>query len=493
MRPSAKTFHKLFLFFFFIFLANITYAQSRNAHIDSLNKVLWETPDLDLALKLEKVIQKEAKELRYYPGILDCAIKITIKLQAAGRYGVALKKLEEIEGLLEKYGIDDDKFSVYFSKAMVYWQIGFYNEANTFYDRAMIYALKEPNIDDRYHRIGEVFLGKAMNFKSSKSAPSDTIEYYLKKSLSVKKQIREDSRFRRGLVNPAHYLCLFYITEKKLDSAKKYLDFALGFKLDSEGNDDFRIMERNYFQGMFYVASGEYQKSLPLLEKAMEYARTLKANYRVRDIAEQLSKAFGGISNHQEEKKWLKIYTKANDSIGMVEKQTTNEALEYLKPTIAKVQKNNSHTGRLWTVLMVSVILVIGIVVFFLRKSKNKNADHMALTEKVRILSENMHAPEKRTEELKRLTEMAMSNDPVFFTRYNEFDPMFRKNLLKIEPSVTAADLEFCAYIKLNFDTKEIARYCKLSVRAVESKKSRLRKKLGISSSTDLNLWMSQL
>lgn len=88
---------------------------------------------------------------------------------------------------------------------------------------------------------------------------------------------------------------------------------------------------------------------------------------------------------------------------------------------------------------------------------------------------------------------MAMSNDPVFFTRYNEFDPMFRKNLLKIEPSVTAADLEFCAYIKLNFDTKEIARYCKLSVRAVESKKSRLRKKLGISSSTDLNLWMSQL
>ncbi|KFF75697.1 hypothetical protein HX13_06345 [Chryseobacterium sp. P1-3] len=43
--------------------------------------------------------------------------------------------------------------------------------------------------------------------------------------------------------------------------------------------------------------------------------------------------------------------------------------------------------------------------------------------------------------------------------------------MTKENPALTANDILFCAYIKLNFSNKEIAEYAHLSIRTVESKK----------------------
>lgn len=493
MISARLTFKKTSLFVIFLIFSTIGYAQQRNPHIDSLNNILGQTADLDLALNLEKVIQKEARASHYYFGILDGTIKIVMKLQDAGRYGLMLKKLDEIEDVLVKHGSDDDKYCVYYLRGVVYSKIGFYDQANIFYDKAMIYAVKERDINQRHYQLGEVFLAKALNFRDSKIAPSDTVKYYLLKNLNQKRQIDKNVVFHDGLVSAGFYLCQFYIKLNQLDSAKKYLDVALEVKLQPGARHASRITDSYYFQGMFYLAKGEAQKSLTFLNKAIERAHTFKASYRIRDISLKLSEAYAVTHNSAEEKKWLKEYTRTNDSITRVEKQTTNNALEYLKPEVEKDKKTSgSNNTLLWGILF-GALMIVGVVVFYIRKSKKVQTPDTGLPEKIRVWSEDQNAPEKRIEELKQVTEMAMSNDPAFFTKYNEYDPSFRENLLKIAPGITASDLEFCAYIKLNFDTKEIARYSKLSVRAVESKKSRLRKKLDISSGADLNLWMSKL
>ena len=76
---------------------------------------------------------------------------------------------------------------------------------------------------------------------------------------------------------------------------------------------------------------------------------------------------------------------------------------------------------------------------------------------------------------------------------FNKFDPLFSDKILDIAPTMVASELEFCALLRLNFETKEIARYTGFSVRAVESKKYRIRKKLKVSSDIDLNIWMTKL
>lgn len=91
---------------------------------------------------------------------------------------------------------------------------------------------------------------------------------------------------------------------------------------------------------------------------------------------------------------------------------------------------------------------------------------------------------------LKELIELAQSRDPSFMKKFKETEATFIEELLRISPQLLPAELEFCAYIRLNFDTKEIARTCRLSVRAVESRKYRLRKKLGIDGETNMHNWM---
>lgn len=57
-------------------------------------------------------------------------------------------------------------------------------------------------------------------------------------------------------------------------------------------------------------------------------------------------------------------------------------------------------------------------------------------------------------------------------------------------PKLVAKEIEICAMLVLNFETKEIARFTNSTTRSVESRKYRIRKKLQLSSSEDLTLWM---
>lgn len=106
------------------------------------------------------------------------------------------------------------------------------------------------------------------------------------------------------------------------------------------------------------------------------------------------------------------------------------------------------------------------------------------------VISYNVLHLEDNAEKLKEVIRLALSNDDAFFVKFNELDADFRKGLLKLAPDLVSTELEFCALLKLNFDTKEIARFTDISVRAVEAKKYRIRKKLNIGSREDINIFM---
>ncbi len=62
----------------------------------------------------------------------------------------------------------------------------------------------------------------------------------------------------------------------------------------------------------------------------------------------------------------------------------------------------------------------------------------------------------------------------------------FFRHLREKYPMLTATDLKFCAYLRLNLNTKEIADLTGLSVRGVEGARYRLRKKLQLKENDDL-------
>lgn len=66
----------------------------------------------------------------------------------------------------------------------------------------------------------------------------------------------------------------------------------------------------------------------------------------------------------------------------------------------------------------------------------------------------------------------------IFKEAFNNADNDFLKKIKQAHPSLTPNDLRLCAYLRLNLSSKEIAPLLNISVRSVEVKRYRLRKKM---------------
>ncbi len=74
----------------------------------------------------------------------------------------------------------------------------------------------------------------------------------------------------------------------------------------------------------------------------------------------------------------------------------------------------------------------------------------------------------------------------LFEAAFNEVHDDFFKRLMSAYPDLTPGDLRLAAYLKLNLSSKEIAPLLNISVRGVENKRYRLRRKLGLSEEENL-------
>jgi DNA-binding CsgD family transcriptional regulator len=74
-----------------------------------------------------------------------------------------------------------------------------------------------------------------------------------------------------------------------------------------------------------------------------------------------------------------------------------------------------------------------------------------------------------------------------FEEAFNNADKGFLQNIREKHPDLTPSDLRLCAYLRLNLSSKEIAPLLNISLRSVEVKRYRLRKKLKLSHEESLS------
>lgn len=97
--------------------------------------------------------------------------------------------------------------------------------------------------------------------------------------------------------------------------------------------------------------------------------------------------------------------------------------------------------------------------------------------------------PDKYYNKLIKLIEDGIEDEhewEIFEQLYNEAHGNFFKRLKEEYPQLTPSDLRLCAYLRMNLSSKEIAPLLNISVRGVEERRYRLRKRLDLS--TDQNL-----
>ncbi|MFZ1735333.1 MAG: LuxR C-terminal-related transcriptional regulator, partial [Candidatus Moraniibacteriota bacterium] len=102
----------------------------------------------------------------------------------------------------------------------------------------------------------------------------------------------------------------------------------------------------------------------------------------------------------------------------------------------------------------------------------------------------------KWQQKIMHLIDQNLSSDEeweIFEQNFAEVHEEFLNNLSILHADLTSGELKLAAYIRMDLSSKEIAPLLNISLRSVENKRYRLRKKLGLEHDDNLSSYLLKL
>jgi len=478
-----------------LILAGIqSYAQQYSKkQIDSILDSVSYTYNLELSIKMAVKAYDAAKAINYEEGMVRALLSRAAKYANASHFEEAFKAAVAAESATVKLNNPRYLAVLGVAKGRSYARLGFHKEAEETLLGAIPIAQNIADADQRHNRLGNIYDILAEN--------QQLLKQYAKalplrqKAYAEYAKIRNKRKFPNIASLPLCNLADNFLTLKQLDSAEFY--FKKATIVAKQYNENFIKAAAFNALGDLYYQQKKYRAAEISYKSAFDAFAELKDARMLKNACVGLSKVYTALNEKTKAEKYLKRSVELTDSVANVEKAAIKTPLDYIvKQEEEQLAKHRSRNFRI--ILLISLLLIIAMCVIFFSRYKFKkklqiNSEKVDELMKRIKLNDDDYRSASKAEELKEIVQMAVSNHPAFIAKYNEFDPEFSKKLFNIAPSLVAAEVEFCILLKLNFETKEIARYTKVSVRTVEGRKYRVRKKLGIPSNHDINIWMSHL
>ncbi|MDZ7806646.1 MAG: LuxR C-terminal-related transcriptional regulator [Gracilimonas sp.] len=128
------------------------------------------------------------------------------------------------------------------------------------------------------------------------------------------------------------------------------------------------------------------------------------------------------------------------------------------------------------------------------KENDEKNKILSSLNQKLENIEENPESLKRRLSEMKRIIDThSNSDDNTFEIQIDQLHQKFYETLRQDFTDLTRYDLRLCAYIKIGFDSKEIADLLNIKPSSVYISRSRLRKKLNIETDEDLHGYLNSI
>lgn len=474
----------------FLFQANPINAQYRINQIDSLLQQANQSRSVEQRAQLINKAYQASNAANYKEGTIQSLILLAGESSKIGKYEDALKLTAKAETLTVKINNALYSTQILILKSQVYSKLGFYADGKQALSEAISTAKNIKEKDQQHNNLGIIYASLGSNLKESNSN-KDSAFYFIKKSYAEFIQIKDKSKYSRGLNMASYNLGVAFENHKHYDSAEIYYKKATLIKDDNNVTAAvFNVLGRlNYQQKKYTTALTYYQQ-------ARDVSIKLKNIYQLKKAYAGLSQVFDALNDNKKATQYLQLSSKLGDSINKIEKASVRAPLSNIISHKEQLIEQSKKRTR-WIISIATTLLLIVTALIFLYRYRLKNERKLSeirINELVNKLDQNQEnwSPQK-TEELKEVVQLAMQNNPSFYLKFNDFDPSFGKKLNNIAPNLVATEVEFCALLRLNFETKEIARYTKSSVRSVESKKYRIRKKLAIPPDQDTYLWMANI
>ncbi|KMQ68932.1 hypothetical protein ACM39_06525 [Chryseobacterium sp. FH2] len=425
--------------------------------------------DLKRKILLEKKLIKESQKLKYDKGEIKAYISIASTLCALLKNKESFELLEYANTRLKKVNDKELLTGLNIVYGRNYYGLGMYEKGIMSFNEALQYAQE---IDD--NKIKNKQLYYIYEWKRSSFALMG-----MKDSANVME--------RKCMKSPIPMLFIEiaerHMASKEFDSAKYYLDKAavLAQKASVEGKSN---VLRGY--GELYLEKKEYNKALENFFNSLKISKKAGLKGRDRDTYKLIAETYKKLNDIQKENEYLQKYSNLNDSLIANQRNALNIPMEILLNQHAEKEKNNKIKTFyiILTIILTSIAVVL--IIYNIYRTKQK------------LQNKAIHEKEQETDILKKrldisvdeIIQLAINGDPTFIVKFREYYLEFYNNMTSKYPELTLNDMKFIAYVKLNFSNKEIAQYGNMSIRTVESKKYRLRKKLELSPDIDFNQWV---
>lgn len=323
-----------------------------------------------------------------------------------------------------------------------------------------------------YENLSEIFERKKWN---------DSIKIYLK----------EQQRFLSKTNSSNHFyyessihtkLGHYFLNNREIDSAEKHLNQALNILVQNKANFYFNVLIP---LAEVKISQNKTAEAIDHYHDALKNAQELNDQDAIYGIYKKLSDLY--IDKNINLVQARDYLIKANTAKAKLE-NSNKHAVDLALKTIIK-NKETEITKRFHIIITTSLItlVTVALILFIIIRKRKKH-----LQKKNRELLNFSNTIENNNNEskFKDLICLAKSNSPEFLLVFKELYPDFIHFIRDQDPKVRSSELTFLALTFLNFSTKDISEYTFVTVRAVQVRKNRLRKKYNIPSEYDFNTWM---
>jgi DNA-binding CsgD family transcriptional regulator len=241
----------------------------------------------------------------------------------------------------------------------------------------------------------------------------------------------------------------------------------------------------------YKILQNKYSEALSYLEKAKFYAKKSDNSVLLLKIYESYYEIYKKKHDAINEQKYLIQYLELKDSIEVANKYGIKKSLQNLINKNAETKKALINKNIYLKILSFFTICIVILFIYYHKKTVAvwKKMEQRLLFKKNKIKT----LEKQNNSSFEEIINLAKKNHPNFYTRFQEIYPDFQRKILEINPTLQNSELVLLAYIYLNFETKEIADYLFKSPKTIQNRKHNLRKKLQISSSEDIYVWLKTL
>jgi tetratricopeptide (TPR) repeat protein len=491
---------KYIFYFSFLFFNSINGQKSNQQSIDSLwtaatDRGAYASKGSKEMLRLCTEIYYQSININYEKGELRALVKMSEIYNNEQNYEESLNKICEGLLLAEKssnYVIWCDLLRL---QSNIYQILGYYDKADKSARKALSIAdqIKE---DDRKYLAKAQALRKIAENKLQKNILEkkyDSTQFYFYKAYTESKKLSSGFPYRKiHIAKNVKNIALILFYQNKISEAEKYLLWYEKLTKDIKKNPEY--ISFYTLKGNIENRKGNYHTAVEQFNKSIYFSKKYKI--LPQELAESYSgiaESYKNLNDYQNQSFYIEKAKEISDSLSAAEKSVVNK--------VAKSEKTEGKEKKPNHLLVISIILLLAAwvtVSILLRRKKLTLKENTSVQEKDTEYTQNTSPAERQTaitnsQELNYVIELAISNSPSFPLKFSEVFPTFNQKLLEINPQLTPSDLEYCALIKLNFDTKQIATFKKSSIGSVETRKSRIRKKLNIINSENIYMWLMKI